>query len=211
MEHFHELKYCRPDGEKTKTRMQEIIDAFEQAASFEDAHNAFFAWHRFNASVESMYVIAYIRNTVNMKDEFYSDEINYYDEALPMLTPIMKKWSESIIDSKFRPQLEEIYGSYYFHSAEVQNKLLNDAIIAPSIEENRLSTEYSKTVASCSTDFRGENITAPKKLQNFVRLSENTSRRSVTGCTKNRRRESVLTRYIIMMKISFSRTAMPHP
>lgn len=68
----------------------------------------------------------------------------------------MKKWSEAIIGSKFRPQLEELYGTHYFHSAEVENKLLNDAIIEPSIEENNLTTEYSKTAASCSTEFRGE-------------------------------------------------------
>ena len=37
-----------------------------------------------------MYVIAYIRNTVNMKDEFYDGEIEFFNEALPKLTPIMK-------------------------------------------------------------------------------------------------------------------------
>lgn len=61
-----------------------------------------------------------------------------------------------MIKSKFRHQLEEIYGSRYFHSAEIENRLLNEAIIEPSIEENNLSTEYSKTAASCSTEFRSE-------------------------------------------------------
>ena len=39
-----------------------------------------------------------------------------------------------MIESPFRPRLEELYGSHYFHSAEVENRLLNDAIIEPSIE-----------------------------------------------------------------------------
>ena len=156
MQKFKDLAYKRPDKDEVAKVLLSCIDRFVGAESFEDAKDAFLQWQKDTSKMETMYVIAYIRNTVNMKDEFYNNEIEFFNEALPQLTPIMKKWSEAIISSPFRPQLEELYGTHYFQSAEVENKLLSDAIIEPSIEENNLGTEYSKTAASCSTEFRGE-------------------------------------------------------
>ena len=156
MKKFNEIEYCRPDSEQSKAKMLKLIKEFENADSFETAHKAFLEWNSFNQELETMYVVAYVRNTANMKDEFYNGEIDYFNEAMPMLTPIMKKWGEAITACPFRPQLEELYGKHYFYSTEIKNKLLNDEIIEPSIEENNLGTEYSKTAASCSTEFRGE-------------------------------------------------------
>ena len=90
MDKFNEIKYCRPDSEQTKAELLAIIEKFAGADSFEDAHKAFLDWHTLNSKLETMYVIAYIRNTVNMKDEFYNGEIEFFNEALPMLTPSRK-------------------------------------------------------------------------------------------------------------------------
>ncbi len=156
MEKFKDLKYVRPDSDTVEKKLTACIEAFENAECLDDANRAFLDWQNVSAEMKTMYVIAYIRNTVNMKDEFYNTEIEFFNEAIPKLTPIRKKGSEAMVKSRFRPQLEEIYGSHYFHNAEVQNRLLNDEIIEPSIQENNLGTEYSKTAAECSVEFRGE-------------------------------------------------------
>ena len=156
MEKFKDLKYVRPDSEETQNRLSACIDSFTGAQTFEQAHEAFLTWHKLSDEMSTMYVIAYIRNTCDMKDEFYNGEIEFFNEAIPKLTPLMKRWGVAMVESPFRPQLEELYGSHYFRSAEIQNRLLNDEIIEPSIEENNLGTEYSKTVAACSVEFRGE-------------------------------------------------------
>ena len=156
MKKFKDLQYTRPDSEEVQTKMLALIDAFQKAETFEQAHEVFLAWHRLSGEISTMYVIAYVRNTMNMKDAFYEGEIEFFNEAIPKLTPLMKQWGLATIASPFRPQLEELYGKHYFFSTEMENRLLNEAIIEPSIEENNLGTEYSKTAASCSTKFRGE-------------------------------------------------------
>ena len=184
MEKFNELHYVRPQSEEVSQKLLACIEAFETADSFEKAHEAFLEWHRLNDDISTMYVIAYVRNTVNMKDEFYNGEIEFFNEALPKLTPIMKKWSLAMIGSSFRSELEKLYGQHYFHTAEVENSLLNESIIEPSIEENNISTEYSKTVASCSVDFRGENCNFYGLLRHMQSIDRNERREAFEAWAK---------------------------
>ena len=92
MQKFKDLAYQRPDKEELVREFTDCIQQFSSAGSFEQAHEAFLRWHSFVDRMISMYVIAYIRNTVNMKDEFYNNEIEFFNETLPQLTPLQKQW-----------------------------------------------------------------------------------------------------------------------
>ncbi|MBQ1555302.1 MAG: M3 family oligoendopeptidase [Clostridia bacterium] len=156
METFRELPYQRPDFEALTKEMQDCIDALRSAQNFEEAHEVFLRWNKRSMTLETMYSIAYIRHTVNMKDDFYDGEIAFFDESIPRLTPLMKAWTAALLASPARPELEEIYGSHFFKTAEVEESLMNDEIIPDMIEENTLSSAYSKTAAACSVEFMGE-------------------------------------------------------
>ena len=156
MQKFKDLEYKRPDEAKVKKDLNAQIKRFEAAQTFEEANEAFLAWNKIVSHVETQYVIANVRNTVNMKDEFYDGEMNFFNEAMPKMMPIMKKCTSALLKSKFRPQFEEMYGAHLFKKNEEQEKLMNRAIIPASIKENKLATEYSKLAASCSVDFMGE-------------------------------------------------------
>ena len=156
MQKFKDLPYERPDVNRVMQEMQNCIDKFSKAADFEQAHAAFLERTQIMSRVETMYTIAYIRNTVNMKDEFYDGEIAFFNEAIPQFTPLEQQWLGEIVKSPYRAELEKRYGSHYFKSAEMQLRLTNPEIIPEMIEENNLSTEYSKTAAACSVEFMGE-------------------------------------------------------
>lgn len=156
MEKFKELKYERPDTEQLEKDFTEAIERFENAVSFEEAEKAFLDYSEIMKHYITMESIVYIRNTCNMKDEYYDAERTFFDETTPKFMPLMKRASSSLIHSPYRPQFEQIYGKQLFKDHEVQEKLMSEAIIAPSIEENTLSSEYSKVAASCSVEFMGE-------------------------------------------------------
>ena len=156
MQKFKDLPYERPDVNRVMQELQACIEKFAGAADFEQAHAAFSERAQIMSHVETMHTIAYIRNTVNMKDAFYDGEIAFFNETIPQLTPVEQQWLGEIVKSPFRPELEKRYGSHYFKSAEMQLKLTDPAIIPEMIEENNLSTEYAKTAAACSVEFMGE-------------------------------------------------------
>lgn len=156
MEKFKDLKYERPDLKQLKKELTKELGIFKKATSYEEADEAFLKFQKLTESMSTMTSIAYIRNTMNMKDEFYDGEMKFLNRELPKLMMLVKNANKAMLSSPFRPQLEEKYGSHMFKQAETQQKLIKMSIILPSIKENNLGTEYSKTAASCSVEFMGE-------------------------------------------------------
>ena len=156
MEKFKDLKYERPDLKKAKKDFAAYCKQFSSAKTFAEADNAFLGFQRIMEGVATQNTIASIRNTMNMKDEFYDAEIKFFNREMPKLMMTLKKAIKAVLASPFRPQLEEKYGSHMFKEFEVQQRLIKLSIVLPSIRENNLTTEYSKTAAACSVEFMGE-------------------------------------------------------
>ena len=156
MEKFSELKYERPKVGALKKQLNACVRRLRQAKSFEEANAAFLMWHEVILRASTSYTLAQVRNTCNMKDEFYEREMKFFNSAVPMLMPLLKKSLQAVLGSPFRPQFEQAYGSHLFKTAESYLKLLSFGVILPTVRENRLTSAYSKTAAGCSTEFMGE-------------------------------------------------------
>ena len=156
MEKFKDLKYERPDLKKAKKEFSSCVARFSAAKSFEEADREFLGYQRIMESIATQATIASIRNTMNMKDEFYEGEEKFFNKQMPKLMMTLKKAIKSVLASPYRKQLEEKYGSHLFKAMETEQKLIKPSIILPSIRENNLRTEYSKTAAECSVEFMGE-------------------------------------------------------
>ena len=156
MEKFKDLQYRRPDVKQLKMEASRDIAAFQKAKTFEEADAAFLRLQKLLEGVMTCATIANIRNTMNMKDEFYDGEMKFFNRETPKLMPLMKKSNKALLRSPFRPRMEEKYGKQLFKSTEAQLRLFNLTVILPMIRENNLGTEYSKTAAACSVEFMGE-------------------------------------------------------
>ena len=156
MDKFKDLEYRRPDVKQLKQELAGYVKQFSAAKSFEEADAAFLGVQHIMEAWATQNTIASIRNTMNMKDEFYDAEIKFYNREGSMLMMTLKKAIKAVLKSPFRKQMEEKYGSLMLTDMENQQKLIKLSIILPSIKEGNLGTEYSKTAAACSVDFMGE-------------------------------------------------------
>ncbi|MBR0452026.1 MAG: M3 family oligoendopeptidase [Oscillospiraceae bacterium] len=153
---FKELKYERPDVKQLKKDISRLLGEFNSAKSFEEADAAFLEFMHIVEGCFTQSTIASIRNTMNMKDDFYDAEVKFFNKETAKLMLTLKKAIKSVLNTPFRSQFEEKYGSHMFKQYEMQLKLVNMLVILPTIREGNLSTEYSKTAATCSVDFMGE-------------------------------------------------------
>ena len=156
MEKFKDIKYTRPDLADVRKRILANVKLFQKAKTVEEADKYLLAWEDIMTEAMTEISIAHIRNTINMADEFYVAERNFFDANTPKLMPVMKKSTNALLKSKFRPQREEKYGSHFFKTNEMEQKLMKLSVIPQMIEENKLTSEYSKIAAACSVDFMGE-------------------------------------------------------
>ena len=156
---FSEMKYERPDLQQSKIIADKIQNELKNAVTFEQADKAFIDWDQFTAGIDTMISLAYTRHTIDTADQFYDKEVEYIDEVSPEFTDIQQSFSKLLVESTFRPQLEEKYGSLLFKNAEIFLKAFSPEIIPETQEINKLETAYQKLLASAQIEFDGEKRT----------------------------------------------------
>lgn len=153
---FSEFKYERPDLKEVESKFKGLIQSFNGATSFEEQDNAMESINKLRSEVESMGQIVSVRHSIDTTDEFYKSEKDYYDEVGPLYQGIVSEYYKALVQSKFRDQLEKKWGKQLFAIAESTLKTFKPEIIEDLQQENKLSTEYTKLLASAKIMFDGE-------------------------------------------------------
>lgn len=152
---FTAMEYQRPNLEDLKAQITEFTDRLQAAKSYEQAKQVFLEEETFAKHVETLSTLAQIRHDINTKDEFYDEEVNFWDGAGPVLNEYTQKWQIAMMESKFRPEFTEEYGNLMFLHTEMSLKTFSPEIISDLQKENELRTAYEKLLASAQIPFEG--------------------------------------------------------
>ena len=152
---FSEMPYTRPDPEAVKAGMTELTGRLKSAKSYAEARAIFLEKEEKEKQVDTMGTLAYVRHSIDTRDEFYDGEIEFWDEIEPELEEYEQAWIDAMLASPFRREFEAEYGDLMFVNAEIQKKTFSPAIIADMQKENELVTEYDKLIASAQIPFEG--------------------------------------------------------
>ena len=153
---FSEMKYERPDMDAVKAEIARLVTAFRACGSYEEARELFLEKDRLERHVDSMATLSNIRHTIDTRDEFYDAEASFWDSAMPELEESMHEWTLAMLASPYRGRLAEEFGEVIFINAEIEEKSFDPSIVPLMQEENALTTEYSKLLASAQIPFRGK-------------------------------------------------------
>lgn len=156
---FSQMAYERPDLEKVKQQLTELTDSLEKAESFEEANKVFLEEDAFCRHVETLSTLANIRHTIDTRDPFYDEEMNFWNGAEPALKEYLQKWNETLLNSRFRPEFEKEYGTLMFVKTGMELKTFSPEIIPELQKENELKTAYEKLLASAQIPFEGNTYT----------------------------------------------------
>ena len=155
---FNDYKYEHLDLEKIKGQFSELIDSFERAENVEGQIEAFDKIIKLRNHIETMQTLVSIRHSIDTNDEFYDKENEYMDEISPILFGFTNDFYKALVNSKFKDELIKKYGKLLFDLAENTLKVFSNEIIPDAQEENRLSSKYSKLIASAKIDFDGKEL-----------------------------------------------------
>ena len=159
---FSEMPYTRPDLEKIREESGKVLEKLRSAATAEEQIEAYLAYEEAQKETYTNCSLAYVRHTIDTKDEFYEKESDYIDEISPALQELGQKIELALLESKFRPQLEERLGKLLFRNMEISVRCMKPEIMELMQEENKLTSEYEKLYASALVEWEGEMIPLPK-------------------------------------------------
>jgi len=156
---FSKMPYQRVELAPTQEKLQALLDNFKAATTSEEAFAAFKEIETFTGYYETMNSLAEIRHTLDTNDEFYDAENDYIDETSPELMPLEQEVTKALLASPFRKDFEAAWGTLMFDKAEMEIKTFKPEIVPDLQEENRLTSEYDKLIASAQIEYDGKTLT----------------------------------------------------
>lgn len=156
---FEQFEYKRINTDEYKNQVSKLTANLKEAKSYSEANNIFKSFNEIYNQLATAVEIAGIRYTINTADEFYSNERNYWDEHYPLVISINNEFYKQLLKSKFIEDFKKDYPKTLFLKLENSLKAFNDIIINELQEENKLTSAYSKLIASAIIKFDNKELT----------------------------------------------------
>ena len=153
---FSEMPYQRPDPEAVKQQMTALTQRLEHAASYEEARQAFLDQQAASRSVETQATLASVRHSIDTRDAFYDTEEKFWNTFGPELEEYEQAWKAAMLASPFRKDFTAEFGNLMFLNTEIARKSFSPEIIPEMQQENELTQEYEKLLASAQIPFEGK-------------------------------------------------------
>lgn len=152
---FSEMPYERPDLAAIKQQFADLLAELQAAPDYAAAREVFLREQTLSKHIDTLANLASVRNTIDTRDKFYDEEMNFWNEALPQLQECENAWSKAMLASPFRKDFAAEYGDLMFVNAEIADKAFSPEILPEMAEENKLTSEYGKLIASAQIPFEG--------------------------------------------------------
>ena len=152
---FSEMPYERPNLEELKAKLSGITERLKSAKSYEEAKAVFLEKESEFRHIQTASTLCSIRHSIDTRDEFYDGEMKFWNSAWPELQEYMQAFTAAMLESPYRADFAAEYGDLMFVNAEIELKTFSPEIIPELQQENELTQEYDKLIASAEIPFEG--------------------------------------------------------
>ncbi|ASK62609.1 oligoendopeptidase F [Virgibacillus phasianinus] len=159
MQTFENYKYERPNLDNEKAAFADLLSTFKHASTIEKANKAIKEINTFRNRLSTLFNLVYIRDSIDTNDEFYQKERDFFDDIEPEIKSLNTDFYKALITSDYRDELEKQWGKQLFSIADFEIKTFDPKVIKLLQKENKLTSEYSKLVASAEVEFQGKTLT----------------------------------------------------
>ncbi|KPL61329.1 M3 family oligoendopeptidase [Rossellomorea vietnamensis] len=156
---FEDYTYERPNLEEIKPAFEKVLQKFKEASDVSEQVEAIKEINDIRLTIDTMQNICYIRHSIDTNDAFYKEEQEYIDEMMPEVSGMVTEYYRELVNSPYRKELEDKWGKQLFSLAESEIKTFSPEIITLLQKENKLSSQYTKLMASAKIPFEGEERT----------------------------------------------------
>ena len=181
---FSEFDYQRPNLDQVKKAFLELIASLRTATTAEGAIEVVKEIQTIQRSLETQSTLSSIRNSIDTRDAFYEEEMSFWDENSPVIEDWQNDYYKTVLASPFKAALTVYLSEPFIKMAENSLKVFDAKIIPLLQTENKLSTEYSKLLASAQIEYKGE-VYNLAGLGAFQQSTDREERKTVTALIAN--------------------------
>ena len=171
-----EMKYERVDKDSVINQIKDIISRTENVSDSVTLLSLRDEYNDLSSRVGTMARLASTRLNLNSRDEFYTAEMDYYNNALPEIQMYDLKFTKAFLESPYLEEAKKSLNPLVIATMELSLKCADERVLEEMQEENKLTTEYSKFVSELTYDFRGEKLTLGA-LRKYMQDNDRDTRR----------------------------------
>lgn len=181
MINFNDIKYERLDYDKTKIKINGLLDKLICSNDPEQYIEIVKEIINIQNHIEEMFDYADINNMRNAKDAFFSNEIDYWNANKVKYDSLFIPFYNEINNSKYKEELKHILPANFFRIIEYQMRVTSDEIADLVKKENELMMKCrklnlaklvyegeEKTIGKISADFSNKDRSVRKKAHDFI-------------------------------------------
>jgi len=152
---FKDMPYQRPDAEALKAAFEALTGRLKAAHDYAAAKAVFLEMETLQKHVDTQATLSSVRHSIDTRDAFYDAEEKFWNAAGPELEEYNQAWTAALLASPYRADFVRDFGEIMFLNAEIALKTFSPEIIPELQQENDLTQEYEKLLASAQIPFEG--------------------------------------------------------
>jgi len=136
-------------------KLKKLTEELSECGSSKTALPVIKKYNKFQDELQTQLTYIQIRYSLATNDPVISKMNDKCNEMYPVIQSYCDKWNKIIYKAPYKKDLEKDLGKYYFKMIENSMKVFDDKIVEDLIQENKLTSEYSKIMGSAQIEFRG--------------------------------------------------------
>ncbi|MCM1194839.1 MAG: M3 family oligoendopeptidase [Corallococcus sp.] len=153
-----QIEYVRPNKDEVLAKLADFKKRFNEAKTVEEFYSVHDEYKAYDEQLGTNIRIAFIRFTQDTRNEFYAEEQDYLDEVGPELAVSSAEICKCYLDTPFRSELEKRFPKVMFTNLQMAVDASDPRIVSEKVEENKITTAYTKLMSNIVIDFNGEKL-----------------------------------------------------
>ena len=158
MPDFKDIKYVRPSVEDFTEYVKEVRLKLMTCKDVDAASDIILEYEKRVSGFDTQYALCNILHDIDTSNEFYSDELEFFDEAFATVSELSAAVLSSLLNCPCADQLKEKYGDMIFRKAVNQKETISKEIIDDLTSESSLENDYSQIQSEAEIEFNGETL-----------------------------------------------------
>lgn len=158
MPDFKDIKYERPDFEAISESFKSLRLKLMTAQDVNQASDILMEYEKLIISFNTQYELCNILHDLDTSDDFYSDELEFFDTASAELSELSSAMLTVMVNCPCADALKMKFGDMIFRKAVNLKQTVSPEVIDDYAEESSLQNDYSQIKSEAEIEFDGKKL-----------------------------------------------------